>query len=126
MHRQIRNSWNTQEIEVSRAMERIYGAAHRQPGSGNQAGKPNDVVVPGYAYVECKNTSRSQMIVKYSWLASLRKLSLPLRGFLAIKFSLDSSSNFYIVEDCIFEHLLTCERELSALTNANEIEQETT
>jgi hypothetical protein len=112
MHRQTRNSWHNQENEIADAMRAIYGEANVQPGSGNQPGKPNDVRVPGYAYIECKNTASQQMTVKHSWLAHLRRLSLPLRGYLAIKFSVESSTNYYIVEDTVFEHLLKCEQEL--------------
>jgi len=101
-----------QENQVAAALRIVYGDAHVQPGSGNQPGKPNDVRVPGEAYVECKETKAAQIIVSFAWLERIRSLSMPLRGYLAIKFSKLSNTNFYVVEDVVFEHLLKCELEL--------------
>lgn len=96
-------------------MRVVYGDAHVQPGSGNQPGKPNDVRVPSQCYIECKETGAAQITISYAWLERLRKLSLPLRGYLALKFSNKSQTNFYVVEDVVFEHLLSCELELQKL-----------
>ena len=104
-----------QEIQVADSMRAIYGDAHVQPGSGNQPGKPNDVRVPGEAYIECKETASKQFIFPYAWIQRLRTLSLPLRGYLALKFSTYDGSNYYVVEDEVFEHLLKCELELRAI-----------
>lgn len=101
-----------QEAQVALSMRVLYGDAHVQPGSGNQPGKPNDVRIPGEAYIECKETSAAQISISFAWLERIRKLSMPLRGYLAIKFSSKSQSNFYVVEDVVFEHLLKCELEL--------------
>lgn len=102
-----------QENEIAERMRDIYGDAHVQPGSGNQPGKPNDVRIPGYAYIEAKFTSSHQIVVKREWLDRLRMLANPLRGYLAIMFY--PGANYYVVEDVHFEHLLKCELELRDL-----------
>lgn len=101
-----------QEVQVADSMRAIYGDAHVQPGSGNQPGKPNDVRVPGEAYIECKETAGKQIAFPYAWIQRLRKLSQPLRGYVALKFSTYDDANYYVVEDTVFEHLLKCELEL--------------
>lgn len=103
-----------QETEVRDAMQRVYGNARLQPGSGNQPTRPNDVLVPNVAYFECKETSRSQITLKWAWLETLKRTSIlnGLRTFLVVKFTLHSRTNYYVVEDHVFEHLLKCEQEL--------------
>lgn len=113
-HRQNKKRSLKQENDVCRAMIEIYGLARLQPGSGNQPGKPNDVHVPSHAFIECKETSKKQISLKWSWLEHLEKSAIlhGLRTFLCIRFSEHSDTNYFLVDEQTFYHLLQCEREL--------------
>lgn len=107
------------ETEVCVAMIDIYGKGHLQPGSGNQPGKPNDVLVPGEMYIECKETSKASISFKHAWIETLRKLSWQgaLRSVVSLKFTNESSTIYYVVDDDTFHHLLKCERDLRAIVD---------
>jgi Holliday junction resolvase len=86
----------------------------RTPGSGNQPGKGNDVVVAGRLSVECKSTRLSSISVKIDWLRRLMKFGIHSgrNVVLALRF-VDVTNYDYVVIDLeYFQHLLRCETEL--------------
>jgi Holliday junction resolvase len=109
---------NDQEEDVCEQMMLVYPNVVRQAGSGNQLNAPNDVLIKGEAYIECKATNAKEMKLHFAWLERVRRLAQlsGLRAYVALQFSKESSSQYYVVEDVDFIHLLRCEQELRALT----------
>lgn len=101
------------ENEVTHQLCRIYGkAAHRTPGSGNNALRPGDVVA-GPNLIECKTTAAESMSIKLQWILKvLRESFLGGKRFvLSIQFQNNDNQIYYLVDADTFYHLLICERE---------------
>ena len=105
-----------QERNVADQLSKVYSEVRVQPGSGNTPHAPGDIFISGHAYVECKATNNLSIVLKWSWLSRIRNLasSKGLRAYLALQFG-SSSTQWYVVEDYDFLHLLQCEKELNEL-----------
>lgn len=106
-----------QERQIKTNLVSIYGNARTQPGSGNQATAPNDVVVVNIMHVECKTTSAKSMTLKHSWIAGAKKLAMQFAvpAYLAIRFNSIESRDYFVIDDGTFYNLLRIEKEHTAL-----------
>lgn len=106
----------THEKQIAERLAEATGRPARvQPGSGNQPGAPNDVLVPNHSMVECKATNATSIILKRSWAHEARqKAALCGAGavYLALRIH---GRDYFVADDEEFYHLLECERHLAAI-----------
>ena len=110
----LANSRKHEEYVADRLRDVLGGVVKVQPGSGNQATAPGDVVASGRYFVECKATAAESISLKHAWLTRLKKLAQQggLRSILAIRFVDEAQRDFFLVDEDTFLHLLSCEREV--------------
>ncbi|MGH7745138.1 MAG: hypothetical protein ACREQ5_10110 [Candidatus Dormibacteria bacterium] len=101
----------TQERQVASRLATATGhEAVVQPGSGNQPGAPNDILVRGHSMIECKATAAAQITLRQNDLSAARMKAALCGGwptFLALRMG---GHDYFVLEDSEFYHLLNCER----------------
>jgi Holliday junction resolvase len=110
-----------QEREIANRLARIHSVTRAQPGSGNQATSPNDVVVRNHFHIECKTTEAAQMVVPYSWIGKAQALAKQfcVPAFMAFRFSKFSQHDYFLLEDTHFYNYVETEKQNEALIHEN-------
>ncbi len=96
--------------------------AIRQPGSGNQATSPNDVIVRDHFHLECKTTGASSFMLPFAWLKRAEALAKQFKvpSFLVLRFNRLSQHDYFIIKDTHFYSWLHLEKQNEELIHAEQ------